>query len=269
MVTDITELELIRQQLVLDHELKSYDTLDDLDRNHYAKSEVPPIIHQIYWDFATGSTSIPDKWRSSKEAWINHHPNAIYIQWTDVMLRDLISTHYPFFLTRYDSYYHDNERVDTGRTFILHRYGGIYSDMNLVPNKNVWHLFNGQEDLYIVNDSGRYINSLLASPPLSPFWSFLWRYLLLDYNSIDLVVKQYTRTIGLLPGQYVQPCTESESRPCTKPGAYFTILDKGSQNQWKSIIVRLFTCYWYYLIVIILILIILIILWLCHRPNNS
>jgi len=274
VVIDINELELIRDQLVD----------DEID----GKREVPAIIHQIYWDFKTGDTTIPDKWRESKEAWINYHPNAIYVQWTGTMIRSLIARHYSFFLQQYDDYYHHIQRVDAGRTFILHRYGGIYCDMDLVPNNNVWNLFNGREDLYIVNDSGRYTNMLLASPPLSPFWPFFWQslqspdipfwafshhfYIQASTGPllIDGVVKRYNGTIGLLPGPYIQPCTACDPRPCTKPNAYFTMLQGGSWNQLDTKCVELFACHWPIVITIIIIIILTVIAWyLLHKHTQS
>lgn len=295
-VVTLNELELIRWHLVPSESTRSPGSLRDSNSPHLGflnhtdgrrphKLKVPCIIHQIYWNFKTGETDIPYKWQPSKEAWINYHPDFIYIQWTGKMLRSVISDYYPFFLNQYDNYEHDIQRADSARAFILHRYGGIYSDMNMEPNCNVWHLFNGQEDIYIVNDSGRYTNMLMASPPLSPFWPYFWKYLKDPYIPswaithhfyiqastgpllIDRALKRYHGTIGLLPGPYVQPCTACETRPCTKPGAYFTMLDGGSWNKWDSRCVEVFACHWPIVILIIAAIVVLILLYYIYQPR--
>lgn len=51
--------------------------------------------------------------------------------WTDATARHFIQTHYPSFLATYDSYEYNIQRADAIRYFVLHRYGGIYMDLDV------------------------------------------------------------------------------------------------------------------------------------------
>lgn len=54
-----------------------------------------------------------------------------YILWTDKTARELIKNEYSWFLTVYDSYPYNIQRADAMRYFILHKYGGIYMDLDI------------------------------------------------------------------------------------------------------------------------------------------
>lgn len=246
------------------------------------RSKVPRIIHQIYLNFSDkpGPVEIPFKWKSSPEAWKKYHPNFKYVLWNDKMLEELMTKFYPHYLRMYQDYPYPIQKVDVGRTFILDRYGGVYSDLDLEPTCNLEHLFSGQEDVYLVQDSGRYTNMLMGSHINSPFWPRLWNkfrqpavpwwanlhhfYIQATTGPLilDKVVKSYPRTIGLLPGKYIQPCSACQSKPCTNQNAYFVMLDGGSWNKMDTLLIEMFTCHWpEILIVILVVIIILIIYW--------
>lgn len=54
-----------------------------------------------------------------------------YILWTDKSARELIESEYPWFLPVYDSYPYNIQRADAIRYFVLHKYGGIYMDLDI------------------------------------------------------------------------------------------------------------------------------------------
>ncbi len=261
---------------------------------------VSPIIHQIYLDFSRKeirkinssppvqrTNLIPEKWKSSKQAWIDHHPSCSYILWDDDMLDELMKRFYPEFLDMYYEYPYPIQRVDTGRTFILHRYGGVYSDLDLEPKTNLWNLFSGREDVYLVQDSGRYTNMLMGSPINSCFWPKLWEefrhptiawwanmhhfYIQTTTGplALDRVAKSYHRTIGLLPDRYIQPCTACQPRPCTKDDAFFIMLQGGSWNKLDTICVEMFACHWLEILIILSIIIISLILFYWLKRSSD
>lgn len=51
--------------------------------------------------------------------------------WTLDDVRDLVARHYPDHLTLYDSYTAPIFRADVMRYFVLHRYGGVYVDLDM------------------------------------------------------------------------------------------------------------------------------------------
>lgn len=111
--------------------------------------------------------------------------------WGDLENRNLIKDHYPWFLETYDNYEEVINRVDAARIFFLHRYGGVYADLDIEVMKNPGPLFSGDNELvffyqkspYFRNkhtvdpveefELGSITNALMASVPGHPFWLFL------------------------------------------------------------------------------------------------
>ncbi len=275
VVTNITELEKIRLQYfpTLNTNNNRSQQAEGGGDGGRSKFRVPKIIHQTY-----KTVDIPEIWLASRNSWIKHHSDCNYILWTDVMLKELIQNYYSWFLDRYNNYQHNIQRVDVGRTFVLHRYGGVYCDLDLQPKTNIWHLFDGNENIYLVQDSGRYTNMLMASPPNSPFWPKLWQgfknprvpwwagthhfYIQATTGPllIDRVAKSYPGTIGLLPASRIQPCTACDTKPCTSDEAYFIMLQGGSWNKLDTKIVKIIACHWDWLIIIVIVIIAIILL---------
>lgn len=51
--------------------------------------------------------------------------------WTDAKSRELIAEHYPWFLPTFDGYKYKIQRADAIRYFVLHRFGGVYMDLDI------------------------------------------------------------------------------------------------------------------------------------------
>ena len=51
--------------------------------------------------------------------------------WTDAKSRQLIADHYSWFLPTFDGYKYPIQRADAIRYFVLHRFGGIYMDLDV------------------------------------------------------------------------------------------------------------------------------------------
>jgi mannosyltransferase OCH1-like enzyme/GT2 family glycosyltransferase len=132
------------------------------------------LIHQTW-----KTTQIPSKLSEFVETWRVHHPNWKSHLWTDDDNRNLIATHYPWFLETYDNYPHNIQRADAARYFILFSLGGLYVDLDFKCIKPIDELLDGSElilgiesqahaDLhkkpYIVGNAFMY-----AAQPGSPF----------------------------------------------------------------------------------------------------
>jgi hypothetical protein len=87
---------------------------------------IPRIIHQTWRD-----ENIPRAWVPYVESWKALHPDWEYRLWTDNANRVLIEEHYPDLLATYDSYSYAIQRADAVRYCLLHRYGGVYVDMDI------------------------------------------------------------------------------------------------------------------------------------------
>ena len=57
--------------------------------------------------------------------------NSEYMLWTDAKSRELIAEDYPWFLETYDGYEFNIQRADAIRYFVLHKFGGVYLDLDI------------------------------------------------------------------------------------------------------------------------------------------
>lgn len=106
---------------------------DDIITETKTKSRIPHIIHQSYKSFET----VPKVWAETTSRWKSLHPEYEYKFWSDEDNRNLIKSHYRWFLSTYDSYPAPIQRADAARYFAVLRYGGIYADMDILPIRSV------------------------------------------------------------------------------------------------------------------------------------
>jgi mannosyltransferase OCH1-like enzyme len=91
-----------------------------------AKKAIPKIIHQT-WE----TMDMPCEWQDCVRSWQECHPHWEYRLWTDDDRRRFVEQRYPEFLDIFDSYSYDIQRADAIRYFVLHKYGGLYVDLDL------------------------------------------------------------------------------------------------------------------------------------------
>jgi len=136
---------------------------------------------------------------------------------TDENARQLIASDYPFFLKTYDSYEWGIQRADAVRYFVLHKYGGMYVDLDYESLINFWdHLPQDRvglvESPYQYNEKAQ--NSLMSSPKGDPFWNQTFS-LLIERSSrpvlhatgpmfLDALLKQATEPLHILPCENFQ-----------------------------------------------------------------
>lgn len=131
--------------------LSSWEDIQDLENKKYKISYIngfPKIIHQSW-----KTIDVPEHWKISKENWIKYHPEYIYILWTDEMNLKLISNFYSDYLEQFKKYPHNIQRADFSRICYLHRYGGLYSDLDISPNRNCDTLFRYYSKEFIHGDA--------------------------------------------------------------------------------------------------------------------
>ena len=112
------------------------------------------------------------------------NPDWSFWLWTDEDNRQLIAEHYPAFLRVYDGYDHYMKRVDAARIFYLHRFGGVYMDMDFaclkpferLPMPPGQALFSYQRrdtrQETVRTLGGQIANNVMGGPPRHPF--FAW-----------------------------------------------------------------------------------------------
>jgi inositol phosphorylceramide mannosyltransferase catalytic subunit len=144
--------------------------------------EIPKIIHQTW-----KTNDIPEHWLKSYNGYKNLEKEGWeYKLWTDDDNRKLIEKEFPWFLEKYDSYKYGIQRADAIRYFILYKYGGVYSDLDIAPKSNFVHFFEIYKffDVAICSckegnsAAGQNLtNAFMMSKPGSDFWPHVWTYL--------------------------------------------------------------------------------------------
>lgn len=229
-----------------------------------SKCHIPKIIHQTWKD-----ENIPDKWEESPREWKRLYPTWEYKLWTDSSMREFMAEHYPDYLEMYDNYKYTIQRCDAFRYFVLFHYGGIYSDLDIVPTCNFEFLFqNTDTEVYLPMTQNilSFTNCLMASTQKAPFWIHLHK--LLRKRSTEtkawwtfgkhfatifktgpqlltFSVETYNNTIGLLPRSII---SQDMTNPDIKNRSFTRALVGQSWNEWDSHFLAFFYVnrkYWY------------------------
>jgi len=129
---------------------------------------IPKIIHQTW-----KTRKLPEDFDNWSKSWKNLNPNWDYRFYDDRDCWKFIYNNYPEFIDLYDSLI-PIQRADIFRYLILHKYGGVYVDMDTMCFKPLDSLTNNVNSLitgieYEGNESGittmQYLQWFIASPP--------------------------------------------------------------------------------------------------------
>ena len=237
--------------------------------------EESKIIHQTWID-----NVVPEEWKESQEKWKELYPDYTYMLWTDEDNLNLIKNEHPEYLDMFLNYEYNIQRADVIRYFILQKYGGIYSDLDIVPLKKIPDdMFTPGVMLMRVNNTSysSVTNALMISNGAKdPFWQSVidevkkrsenlpW-YIFGKHNKviystgpfmISDVANNYEGPITLLP-KSISICGPCASSGClSQHDPYIMMLEGKSWNGIDSTIYNFFLCNKEYFMVIILLLII-------------
>ena len=112
---------------------------DMLESHHDTISHfgsIPKIIHQTWKNV----DKLPSQWREYFDGWHVKHPDFLHVLWTDEDNVQLVQQHYPEFLDHYNWLPLMIQKTDFVRLMYLHKFGGIYADLdyecfdNIVPH---------------------------------------------------------------------------------------------------------------------------------------
>jgi|AntAceMinimDraft_5_1070358.scaffolds.fasta_scaffold76273_1 hypothetical protein len=98
-------------------------------------SGVPRVFHQSYM-----TRNLPAELLPHVQSWHGYLAAQGWrrVWWTDADNYWLVHTHYPQWAAAWDALYHPIERADTARYFYLHRYGGLYADVDMAYFEQRW-----------------------------------------------------------------------------------------------------------------------------------
>jgi len=129
---------------------------------------IPRILHQ------TAPTNKEDwhpLWFKCTRSWKDQYPEFKHRLWNDEEIDDLVRHHYPKYWEMYSQFPAHIMKIDFVRFCFLHKFGGIYADMDVYCYKNFYG--DLEKDVYLLenpmgNDSIE--NSMMVSEADHPFW---------------------------------------------------------------------------------------------------
>lgn len=144
-----------------------------------AQGNIPFLFHQIW-----KNQDVPEELAACSRTWQAQHPQWTFYLWDDIDGYELIRRDYDWFLPVYESYRTDRQRYEAMRYFLLHRFGGVYTDLDFECLRSIRPLLEGKEIVLAeepeVHRHHRSVghrgfsrivgNAFLASLPRHPFW---------------------------------------------------------------------------------------------------
>ena len=100
---------------------------DMLTKTHETRffGSIPKIIHQTW-----KNDKLPSQWREYFDGWYTKHPDFLHVLWNDEENLSLVQQFYPEFLDHYNWLPLMIQKTDFVRLMYLHRYGGVYADLD-------------------------------------------------------------------------------------------------------------------------------------------
>lgn len=180
---------------------------------------IPKIIHQTWKD-----NVIPEKWIMSPVNWKRLHPDWLWLLWTDDDIREYIRIYHPEFVGLFNGFKYAIQMADAIRYFVIHDMGGIYSDLDIVPKKNLSEYFQSNLDMYLVMSPNLnyFSNFFMVSAPKQDLWRYVWKAMEQDLPSwavgkhmevmystgpamFNQEVMNYDKIVGFLPRKIFAP----------------------------------------------------------------
>lgn len=191
------------------------------------KSSFPKIIFQT-WKTHT----LPAKMAYWAQTWKDNNPDYKYVLWDDAENRKFVEEHYKWFLPTYDGYNVEIKRADAIRYMFLHKYGGIYADLDfeslkpfdiLLEKYRAYDIILGkmESDWNQWHSSNNIPNAIMISKPGCSFWIRVLERMIVKSNASQgkgrpevetgpIVLKEvystaWTDSIKLLPPSALYP----------------------------------------------------------------
>lgn len=165
----------------------------------YLLSQQAPIIHQIwFWTIQPFLKAKKDfqKLKIYRDTWTFYNPHFLHVIWNEKHATILIKTFYPEFYDMYKGYRYEIQRCDAVRYFILHRYGGIYADMDYKCLKS-FETLKLTQDVYFVKSPNRdsLSNSLIISRVRN---SQLWKRVFIELDKVHDKNRMYGKHVVVM-----------------------------------------------------------------------
>tara|TARA_Y100000389_G_scaffold200081_1_gene239779 strand:- start:52 stop:870 length:819 start_codon:yes stop_codon:yes gene_type:complete len=105
---------------------------------------IPKIIHQIWFQ---GEKNIKQPYKYCRETCLKINKNYKFLFWDQPKIEHLIKNNYSEWWGLYNNYPHMIQKIDFAKWVILHKYGGIYMDMDMECIKQLESLITDKYEL--------------------------------------------------------------------------------------------------------------------------
>ena len=150
---------------------------------------ISKIIHQTA---PTNKNHWHPLWFKCLQSWKDKYPAFEHKMWNDEEIDCLVKEHYPKYWDMYNAFPVHIMKIDFVRFCFLHKFGGIYADMDVFCYKNFFNEL--EKNIYLLenpmgNDSIE--NSIMISRPNHPFWIECMDFSLDRYKYIEKKHSKY------------------------------------------------------------------------------
>lgn len=220
---------------------------------------IQKIIHQIWINDThinkNNKKDVPEKWKKSILRWKELHPTWKHVLWTDEDIINFLKQDFPNFLDTYYNYPYLIQRADMVRYLILYRFGGVYCDLDLFPEKNIEPFLKYNVDNYFVLSAGsetitnalmvcskgselmRTIINNLKNPniPWFAYGKHLYVMFTTGPNFLNNIVVNSDQPYLILPRSMFYPYSESEDKFITEDKDKIVInAIQGTSGSWHE-----------------------------------
>jgi mannosyltransferase OCH1-like enzyme len=141
---------------------------------------IPRIIHRTWKDKDIPYDIFRKEW---VESWEKYNPDWEFRFYTDDDIDRFMAEHYPQYVELLEGYDQKIKKVDAFRYFLLHRYGGMYVDLDFECYRPIDGLFTEGINLYLQRNNPnifRVTNSVMISSQGHAFWEHAIRRLVIE-----------------------------------------------------------------------------------------
>ena len=232
------------------------------------ENKIPKLVHLTY----KSENELPDHWRKSLEKWKDYGWEVMFH--TDEDNDNLIKNDYPWLLEKYNNFKYFISKVDLARVCYLHKWGGVYSDLDLRPSKNFYDEIKNEELCFCESSFGHnYTNEFMCGEKGHPFWidlmneikvyppwwAFTKHFKVMSTSGpfvLDGLVKKTKYNYKILGNDWIS-CNVCSTNKC-KIGKLIKV-EGQSWNSWDSLLLNKLYCYRFYLMILFIFFVIYVI----------
>jgi mannosyltransferase OCH1-like enzyme len=168
------------------------------------------VLHQIWWQ---GRDKVPADYPNHSQSWIDLNPSFRYMFWDERSITKLVREYPQPVQVAFDGLPHMIQKIDMAKFLILHKYGGLYVDMDSECLKPIAELLQSSQIVLVqinVNMLAKFLgygkltgdmlqNGIMAGAKQHPFWMYCIKCLMDEDKTQGLLetrLKYIFRTTG-------------------------------------------------------------------------